>query len=128
MIGGGAADHDGSDSGRTQAAFQIGSYEGAVDALDDDGLTGALARLILDAIAATAGQERRGRPGAFVADMEDRRAAVAERSEEIRYPLDRIRIVAPLASGLLFVKGVLHVDNDESGSGLRVGHGWGFRT
>ncbi len=54
--------------------------------------------------------------------MEDRRAAVAERREQIGDAPYRLRIVAPLAGGLPLVEGTLHVDDDEGGGGLRIGH------
>src|SRR5215472_7766151 len=71
VIGGGAADHHGLDAGVTQAALEIRADEGRVDALDDHGLAIALARLILHGKAGAAGPERRVRPGAFMANMED---------------------------------------------------------
>src|SRR5262245_14754981 len=67
VIGGGAADHHAADICRAQATFEVGTDEGAVDALDDDGLAVALARLVLHRKAAAARPERRGRAGAFMA-------------------------------------------------------------
>ena len=59
--------------------------------------------------------------GAFVADVEDRRAARPERCEQVNNARHRIRIVAPLARGLPFVERALDVDDDEGGEGM--GHG-----
>src|ERR1700742_5371250 len=59
--------------------------------------------------------------------MEDRRALRAKRVEQIGDPRHRVRIVAPLAGGLPFVKGALHVDDDKGGGGS-VGHDDRFRT
>ncbi len=41
-------EHYGSDTGRMEASFQIGAYEGTVDPLGDDRLTLPLASLVLD--------------------------------------------------------------------------------
>src|ERR1700741_4407593 len=97
MIGGGTTDHEGGDASGAQSRLEISADEGRVDALDDHGLTVVFARLVLDGIAAALGSERRVRPRAFMADMEDRRAAIAECGEEISDPRHRMRIVAAFA-------------------------------
>src|SRR5262245_33324554 len=63
MIGGGAADHERCDVACAQALLEIGADEGAVDALDDDGLARQLARFVLDGVAGTRWQECRVRLG-----------------------------------------------------------------
>src|SRR5579859_5988617 len=60
-----------------------------------------------------------------MADMEDRRATIAERAQESDEPRHGLRIVAPLAGGFPFVEGALHVDDNEGGL---LGHGSKLRS
>src|SRR5262249_3283214 len=115
MIGGGAADDERGDAARPQARLEISADKGAVDALDDHGLAGTFARFVLDGIAGAVGPERRVRPRALVANVEDGYTAFAKSGEETDDPRHRLRIVAPLAGGLPFVEGALDIDDDEGG-------------
>ena len=55
-----------------------------------------------------------------MADVEDRRAGLAERGKEIDDPRHCVGIIAPLARRLPFVEGALRIDDDEGGVG--IGH------
>jgi hypothetical protein len=52
-----------------------------------------------------------------MADVEDRRAALPERRQQIHDPRHGIGVVAPLAGGFPLVERALHVDNYQRGSG-----------
>jgi hypothetical protein len=52
-----------------------------------------------------------------MADVEDRQAPGSERCQQFDDARHGLRIVAPLARGLPFIEGALHVNDDEGGVG-----------
>src|SRR6516164_172191 len=58
-----------------------------------------------------------------MANMENGRAAIPERLQEIGDPRDRVGIVAPFARRFPFIERTLHIDNNKSGTRSQTGHG-----
>jgi hypothetical protein len=113
-----SANHDRLDSGCTQPAFQVCSYECAVYSLNDDRLTIYLPGLVFYLVARLPWEEGGVRLRSLMSNVEYRRASRPECRKQLSDMCNCVSIIPALARCLPLVKSALYINHDK---------GWAWR-